>query len=381
VTGTTTPAERDTVAFVSIAAGLGGSTKSLVTVLSGLDADVRRVVVTPESGKFPALVRERRLAAEQVVIPKPSGRRARRLSRPLAAIRIARWARRERGRLLAIHANGLQEVSLVVPAALVSGAPLVMWIHDFEVYPWTRRLGPMWRRLLRGRPVRWAAVSETARRMVVESGLAAADEVEIVTNPIDPADVLAPEHVPADRFVIGFVGSAERRKGFHLLPEVDRRLADLGIRWMLFTSRTDNDLDPVWERLRALPADRIDIAGKTSDIRTAYARFDLVFCPSLKESFCRVAAEAMMNGLPVVASDLEPLRALLGGSEPAGLLVAPEDADAAASAIRRVVEDPALRDSLGDQGRERARSFEPAEVVHRLATLYGARDGAGQVAP
>jgi phosphatidylinositol alpha-mannosyltransferase len=256
-----------------------------------------------------------------------------------------------------------------------------MWIHDFEVYPWTRRLGPIWRRLLRGRPVRWAAVSETARRMVVESGLAAVDDVEIVTNPIDPADVLASEHVAADRFVIGFVGSAERRKGFHLLPEVDGRLADLPVRWMLITSPADNDLDAVWERLRALPPERIAFPGKTSDIRTAYANFDVVFCPSLKESFCRVAAEAMMNGLPVVASDLEPLRALLGGPEPAGLLVPPDDAEAAASAIRRLVEDSALRGALADHGRERARSFEPAEVVHRLASMYGVPNGAGRVAP
>ncbi len=361
---------RDTVAFVSIAAGLGGSTKSLVTVLSGLDSGVRRVVVTPESGKFPALVSERRLAEEHVPIPKPSGRRARRLSRPLAAVRIARWARRNRGRLLAIHANGLQEVSLVVPAALVSGVPLVMWIHDFEVYPWTRRLGPIWRRLLRGREVRWAAVSETARRMVVQSGLAPRDEIEIITNPIDPADVLAAEHVPSDRFVIGFVGSAERRKGFHLLPDVDRCLEDLPVRWVLYTSRTDNDLGPVWDRLQALPDDRVDFAGKTTDIRSGYARFDVVFCPSLKESFCRVAAEAMINGLPVVASDLEPLRELLGPDE-AGLLVAPDDARAAAEAIRRLAQDPELRSRLGERGRARARAFEPSSVVRRLGTLYG----------
>jgi phosphatidylinositol alpha-mannosyltransferase len=357
------------VAFVSIAAGLGGSTRSLATVLSGLDPGVRRVLVTPASGKFPDFVRERSLAEERVAIPKPASRTARRLSRPLAAVRIARWARRNRGRLAAIHANGLQEVSLVVPAALVSRVPLVMWIHDFESYPWTRRLGPVWRRLLRGRPVRWAAVSETARGVVVESGLATRDEIELVTNPIDPTDVRAGTR-DATGSSVGFIGSAERRKGFHLLPDVDRSLGDVPIRWEIFAS-PGPDESATWERLKSLPTDRVSLNGKVADIRPAYARCDVVFCPSIKESFCRVAAEAMLNGIPVVASDIPPLRELLGDDE-AGLLFPPGDVEAAAASLRRLIGDPALRSTLGERGRARARAFEPATVVERLQSLYGA---------
>jgi glycosyltransferase involved in cell wall biosynthesis len=360
---------RDTVLFVSIAAGLGGSTRSLVTVLSRLDPGIRRVLATPAEGKLPALVRERGLAALDVPIPKPNDRRLRRASRLVAAARIARWARRHAARLAAIHANGMQEVSLVVPAAVASGVPLVMWIHDFEVYPWTRRLSPVWRRMLRGRDVRWAAVSGTARDVLVESGLAAAGDVEIVANPIDPDDVRAPRRTEPGVVSIAFVGSAERRKGFHLLPDVDRELADLPVRWRLYASSPTED-DPAWARLRALPADRITFHGKVEDIRPAYAGSDVVFCPSRKESFCRVAAEAMLNGIPVVGSDIGPLRELLGREE-AGLLFPAEDVPAAGAALRRLVLDPALRKSLGGRGRERARDFEPERVVERLTALYG----------
>lgn len=366
-----------TVLFVSIAAGLGGSTRSLATVMARLGPGVARVLAVPKEGKFPTLVREKGLAEGTIAIARPNDRRMRRLSRPATAFRIMRWARRHRREILAIHVNGLQEVSLAVPAALISRAPLVMWIHDFEVYPWTRRLGPIWRRLLRGHPVRWTAVSGTARRMIVESGLATAGEVVIVTNPIDPADVRAEWREASDPPAVGFIASADRRKGFHLLPEVDRELAEVRLRWRLFTGLPRGDLDPTWERLRALPESRISFSEKLRDVRDAYARCDVVFCPSLSESFCRVAAEAMLNGIPVVASDIEPLRELLGDDE-AGLLFPPGDAVAAAAALRRVVENDVLRTQLGAAGRERARAFEPGRVVDRLSSLYGLTDHGSQ---
>lgn len=362
-------AGRDTVLFVSIAAGLGGSTRSLATILAGLDPSLRRAVATPAAGKFPTLLSERGLASELVPIPKPNDRRVRRASRLVAAVRIARWARRNAGRLAAIHANGLQEVSLVAAAARASGAPVVMWIHDFEVYPWTRRLGPVWRRLLRGRDVRWAAVSGTARDVLVDSGLARRDEIEIVPNPIDPSDVRAERSETSDVVTVAFVGAAERRKGFDLLPDVDRELADVPLRWHLYASGSSDD-DGAWARLRALPPERIAMFGKVEDVRPAYAGADVVFCPSRKESFCRVAAEAMLNGVPVVASDLEPLRELLGDDE-AGLRFPAGDVEAAAAALRRLVGEPALRRSMGDRGRERARAFEPDRVVERLSAWYG----------
>ena len=73
-----------------------------------------------------------------------------------------------------------------------------------------------------------------------------------------------------------------------------------------------------------------------------YARCDVVVCPSVLDSFCRVAAEAMLNGIPVAGSDLPPIRALLGDDE-AGLLFPVGDTEAAAEAIARLVGDERLR--------------------------------------
>jgi phosphatidylinositol alpha-mannosyltransferase len=81
----------------------------------------------------------------------------------------------------------------------------------------------------------------------------------------------------------------------------------------------------------------------------------------------------MANGLPVVGSDLAPIRALLGddGDGAAGLLFPTGDVAAAAEAVDRLATDAALRDRLGAAGRRRAAAFDPAAVAEQLRACYG----------
>jgi phosphatidyl-myo-inositol alpha-mannosyltransferase len=373
-------ADRRAVVFVSLARGLGGSTRSLATVLEPLGTDVYRVLAAPSDGKYIDYVSKRGLIDFHLKLWDSSGARNWRIKRLAAAVRLVRWARRNRHRIAAIHANGPEEVNLAAPAAWAAKVPLVVWIHAFEVSPWQRRLGPVWRRLLARRQVWWAAVSGLARRVLVETGMAAADDIVIVPNPIDPADVRAVDRKPAERVTIGFIGTAEERKGFPMLPGLVEELSDLPVHWVFYSNEFSRDAAQhvqSWQRLKAQPSEIVSFPGKVEDIRQAYAQCDIVFCPSSKESFCRVAAEAMINGVPVVASDLEPLKDLLGDDE-AGLLFNTGDSAGAAEAIRRLVGDAELRVRLGQNGMERARAFEPDRVVKQLRALYGLNGATGR---
>ena len=357
---------RASVLFVVLAGGLGGSTRSVATVLSHLGPRVHRVLATQPRGGFIELVRERHLADELVALPTAGPRSLRRLSRVQAAWRIGTWVRANRS-ITAIHVNGPEELNVVVPAARLYGIPVVVWSHAREVSPWMRRLSRLWPHVLRD--TRFAAVSPLARQVLVDGGLARLDKVEIVPNPIDAGDVVG-EPDGHDGLVVGYLGSDAGYKGFQLLPGIIEELADLPITLLVFADEHRGSDRSAWARLRALPADRVRVVGKINDVRQAFGRCDVVLCPSLSESFCRVAAEAMLNGLPVVGSDLGPVRDLLG-PEDAGLLFPPGDDLAAAKAIRRLADDPRLRASLGRRGRERARSFDPVTVTARLAYLYG----------
>jgi glycosyltransferase involved in cell wall biosynthesis len=360
--------------------GIGGSTRSLANVLAALRGDVDRILAGPARGRFVDLVDRERLAERRlpIVSHRP---RLRPLRRALTSVRLAIFVLGHRRRLTAIHANGLKELSLALPAAVIGRVRLVVWVHNFLLPPSVRVFGSVWRRLLPRCDVRWAAVSPLARELVADAGLARTGDVVIVPNPIDPADVLAdPTERPAGGHhpvAVAYLGAPRAYKGFQFLPDiveaVEAAAPGTALRWLVFSNPTDDDLASTWERLRVIEAsDRpsLSIEGKLTDVRAAYERCDVVVCPSVLDSFCRVAAEAMLNGLPVVGSDLPPIRDLIGDDE-AGLLVPPGDVDAAAKAITRLVDDPELRARLGATGAERAAAFTPDSVRRALLERYG----------
>jgi glycosyltransferase involved in cell wall biosynthesis len=103
-----------------------------------------------------------------------------------------------------------------------------------------------------------------------------------------------------------------------------------------------------------------------------YRAADLFVFPSLFEGFGIPILEAMASGVPICASERASIPEVLGE---AGLLFNPEDPEAIASCIERMLDDTALRDQCVRQGLERCRTFtwdraaeitlEELEQVHR----------------
>lgn len=358
------------VLFVALASGLGGSMRSLGTVLGHLRG-VSRTVACPGPTAFTELIEARGCAQCRLAIPGDD--RGRLVGRATAVILLAAYAWRRRGTLVAVHANGLSERTVASLAAAVAGVPLVVWVHDWEVPPWPRRLAPLL--ALLNRRTTFAAVSTHTRQMLLDSGLAKPDSVRVVPNPIDAEDVLAPSRDGRRKggdVTVGFVGAPARYKGFDLLPRVIRAVGPEAVRWEVY-SGPRTAMREVWAELQGMEGPGLRLEDKVVDVREAYRGLDIVVCPSERESFGRVVAEAMLNGIPVVASDLPPLRDLLGDDE-AGILVPPGDAAAAAAAIRALVGDPALRGRMGGAGRSRAALYSPEMVARQLASLYGLPD-------
>lgn len=351
-----------TVIFVVLASGLGGSVRSLATVLHRLP-ELRRLVVCPPDSAIARLVDAGHLAEGLVHLPRDGRRRV--LHRIGAVAQVFRLARRERVRLCAIHANGLSELGVVLLPALVARRRIVVWVHEWAVPGWSRILAPLLRSASRW--IHFAAVSQTSREMVLGAGLARDDNVTVVANPIDPDDVKAlGRRAAGEPLNVAFLGAPATYKGFHLLPELVRLTGDLGLHWTVY-SGPESSMPGTFAALRDLG---ITVTGKVPDVRTVYGSCDMVVIPSERESFGRVAAEAMINGVPVIATDLPAMREVVG-DEVAGLLVRSGDVKGFAEAIRRLATDPQLRRELGEAGHQRSARFGPEPVVATLRGLYG----------
>jgi phosphatidyl-myo-inositol alpha-mannosyltransferase len=369
---------RNAVVFVSMARGIGGPARSLLTVLANLDPDLDRVLFAPHGD-----LAHHALAAGTVRehVPMPYALLRRQWSRVKAAVLLARYVRRNRQRVLVVHANGQSELNISFLAMLVARVPVVMWAHASRANPSAGLLRWLWRRA--GDRVEWLAVSPTARSTLADTLALDPATISVVENPIDPDDVVAGRR-SSGSVTVSYLGLAAPHKGFDLLPEIIRAVDRQDVGFDLFVAPPDPrlplELRPPWEALHELSSTYdVLFRGRVFDVREAYQETDIVLCPSREESFGRIAAEAMMNGIPVVASDIPAYRELIGGSG-AGLLFPLDDPGAAAAAIRRLADDESLRCQVGERGRQHATRYLPGRVVQGLEAVYrrvGARSDGG----
>ncbi|MFL5946355.1 MAG: glycosyltransferase family 4 protein [Gaiellaceae bacterium] len=104
-----------------------------------------------------------------------------------------------------------------------------------------------------------------------------------------------------------------------------------------------------------------------AEIAAVYERAGVLIYPSLEEYFGLPALEAMAAGVPIVASNASSLPEVVGD---AGVLVPPEDVNAVADAIERVLCDADLRATLVARGRERVRQFTWRRAAEGTADAY-----------
>ncbi len=173
-----------------------------------------------------------------------------------------------------------------------------------------------------------------------------------------------------DQIVVGTVGRLVAEKGY---PELFDAFADIGPRAVLLCVGPD---DP--EKADALPRDLVARArasgvkflGMRADVDRLYAAMDIFVLASHREGFPRSAMEAAAMGLPVIATDIRGCREVAEDGL-SGLLVPVRNPEALRSAIIRLLDDPLLRRSLGEQARLRAADrFDERRVVEIVMDTY-----------
>jgi glycosyltransferase involved in cell wall biosynthesis len=108
---------------------------------------------------------------------------------------------------------------------------------------------------------------------------------------------------------------------------------------------------------------------KGADLGRAVASMDMLFNPSVTETFGNVTLEAMAAGLPVVAAIATGSESLVTDGV-TGRLIRPGAIDAFTDALRRYCDDPEARTAAGRAGEQASRRFGWDEVNQALVDGY-----------
>lgn len=253
-----------------------------------------------------------------------------------------------------VHAHWLPAAAI----ALLAGRPVVATLHgtDLELarrLPWLARL--VLRRVQLTICVS-SALETQARRLGAERTVVIPNGVEI--------PVRLEEEEEDDPPYALFVGRLSPEKGIEDLQAVSEGLNLVVV--------GDGPLRP------KIPSARGWVTQE--ELHSLYARAAVVVCPSRREGFGLVCAEAMAHGKPVVATATGGLLDLVLDGQ-TGALVPAGDSRALRGAIDALLADRARRTLLGERARAVAtdRLAWPA-IVSRLAQAYVSA-AAGAVLP
>ncbi|GAN70211.1 glycosyl transferase [Acetobacter syzygii] len=171
--------------------------------------------------------------------------------------------------------------------------------------------------------------------------------------------------------VIIAVSRLVRHKGHPELLAAMRDVPDAEL-WIVgerLASDHGVSLDEVLAQARKELGPRLKCLGYRTDIPALLAAADIYTLPSHFEGLPMSIIEAMMTGLPVVATDIRGSRELVVEGR-TGLLVPPATVTPLARALRSLVNQPDLRHSMGRSGRARALEFyEERNILNRTVQL------------
>jgi phosphatidylinositol alpha 1,6-mannosyltransferase len=172
--------------------------------------------------------------------------------------------------------------------------------------------------------------------------------------------------IAPDDVVIGFVGRLVMEKGLDMFADTIDQLKRRQVRHKVLVVGDGPARDWFEKRL----PDAI-FAGyqQNEDLGRAVASMDMLFNPSVTETFGNVTLEAMAARLPVVAARATGSESLIDDGV-TGRLIRPGRTQAFADALQRFCEDAELRRTVGDAGMKASERYGWDQVNQELVDAY-----------
>jgi glycosyltransferase involved in cell wall biosynthesis len=337
----------------------GGAEESLGTLIAGLGPHVEVTVVGVDRGVVEWLAARRRGSAS-VVLPPVRNKLG--VGAILAHVRAVRRLRPD-----VLHANlpATFTCQYGILAGLLARVPVV--VVEASPIGGDSRLQRRLKRALSTRIAAHVAPGERSARTVEQVVGLPAGSVRTIYNGVTDTGPAPREHAGRGA-VVGALGRLSREKGMDVLVRA-LALLPVGTRAVVVG---DGPERASLERLAAElgVTDRLELPGWEDDARARLATFDVLALPSRFEAFPLAILEAMLAGVPVVATDVGSVVEAVADGE-TGLLVPPDDPEALAATLERLLADGELRARFGRSARVRAELQFTASVQARsFEALY-----------
>lgn len=224
-----------------------------------------------------------------------------------------------------------------------------------------------------------ACANIVAERISTEENIPLS-KFQVIPNAIDPQRMRSGKNreslikefdIKEGEIVIGFIASFAQRKGHaFLLEALQKVIKEIpNIKVLLVGTGVLKDKIEAMAKEKGL-MQQLRFLGLRQDIPDILSLLDIYVQPSLAEAFSISVTEAMSMGVPCIVTDVGGNREVIG-SDGCGIFVPPKNPGALKNAIIKLVQDVALRKSMGEAVKERvAKLFNPQGYISSLEQLY-----------
>jgi glycosyltransferase involved in cell wall biosynthesis len=204
------------------------------------------------------------------------------------------------------------------------------------------------------------AISEYTKKDILQYVKCDPDRIRVIPVAISDRFKYYPKEFNKNKPVLLQIGSAPNKNLIRIIEAVkgvNIRLVTIGL------------LD---QKVKALLTDyNIDFENfynlKDNEIHKKYLECDILLFPSTFEGFGMPILEAQSIGRPVITSDVSSMPEVAGG---AALLVDPFSVNSIRSALKKVIEDDAFRDSLIIKGLKNVKRYNADKIANMYFKLY-----------
>lgn len=291
--------------------------------------------------------------------------------------RLAKMVRSDGFRIIHTHTPRTAMLGLV--ASRLSGVPLIHHLHS----PTARctedglrnTINTTVENYVMRRARRVIAVSNSLKQYLTDECGIDDGKITVVLNGVPAVPALRPRPLPVRPVILGAVALFRPRKGLEVLLHALRHLRDRNVSVELRAIGAFESHDyrkSIFELANTLDVgEMIEWVGFVRNIDRELAAMDIFVLPSLfGEGLPMVVLEAMANGVPVIASDVEGVVEAIQ-KEKTGLIVKPGDAEDLAGKIAYLIRSSDHWETIREQAYQWQRNkLSASAMAEGVAGVY-----------